>query len=68
MENYYFDNISLLKDQSQLEGGKMVGYVLTGSSAVKAVPAVNLAKKHLYFPIPQTELNTNPICGQNPGW
>lgn len=67
-ENYYFDNISLLKDQSQLEGGKMVGYVLTGSSAVKAVPAVNLAKKHLYFPIPQTELNTNPICGQNLGW
>lgn len=67
-KQYYLDCISALKDMTVLENGKTVGYASTGNTAVKATPAINLAEKHLYFPIPQTELNTNPICGQNPGW
>lgn len=67
-KKYYFDQINLLKDQSLTENGKKIGYSLTDNSSVKAMSAVNMEEKHLYFPIPQTELNTNPVCGQNIGW
>ena len=56
--------IRMLADQSFDEGSK-IGYELDN---VKAVPALNLAEKHLYLPIPQAELNTNPTCGQNENW
>lgn len=65
-KQFYMDRVNLLKDQSLLpETNVTVGYPL---NQVKALPAINLAEKHLYFPIPQSELNTNPICGQNAGW
>lgn len=62
----FFENqINILKDQSLNEQNKMIGYELT---SVKAVPAINFAPKHIYYPIPQVELNTNPICGQTENW
>lgn len=64
-KDYFFERIRLLKDQSKDENGKVIGYALT---SIQAVPAINLEEKHLYLPIPQAELNTNPICGQNKNW
>lgn len=63
--DFFKSQISILKDQSLNEQNKMIGYEL---SSVKAVPAVNFAPKHIYYPIPQVELNTNPICGQTDNW
>jgi hypothetical protein len=31
-------------------------------------PAANIAEKHLYYPIPPTEIATNAAIVQNPGW
>lgn len=64
-KEYFFSRIQLLKEQANDENGSKIGYDL---SNVKAVPAINLAEKHLYLPIPQAELNTNPTCGQNETW
>lgn len=64
-KQYYMDRIRMLGDQSSYEDGTKIGYDLT---SVKAVPAINVAEKHLYLPIPQAELNTNPTCGQNENW
>lgn len=64
-KQYYMDRIRMLGDQSSYEDGTKIGYDLT---SVKAVPAINMAEKHLYLPIPQAELNTNPTCGQNEKW
>lgn len=64
-KQYYLDRIRMLKDQSIDEHGSTIGYSL---SSVKAVPGINIADKHLYLPIPQAELNTNPTCGQNENW
>lgn len=65
MEQLFRNQINILKDQSLNEQNKMIGYELT---SVKAVPAINFAPKHIYYPIPQVELNTNPICGQTENW
>jgi len=64
-KQYFFERINLLKDQSMDSKNKKIGYDLT---SVKALPAINLAEKHIYYPIPQAELNTNPTCGQNVNW
>lgn len=64
-KDYFFSRIRLLKEQVTDENGSRIGYDLTN---VKAVPAINLEEKHLYLPIPQAELNTNPTCGQNENW
>lgn len=45
-----------------------------GASAAAAVqncylfPAVNITTKHLYYPIPPSEMSTNGLMVQNPGW
>jgi hypothetical protein len=31
-------------------------------------PALNISTKHLYYPIPATEIATNSAITQNPGW
>jgi len=31
-------------------------------------PAVNITSKHLYYPIPPSEIATNALIKQNPGW
>lgn len=62
---YFKSQLNILKDQSLNEKNKKIGYDLDN---VKAVPAVNYADKHIYFPIPQSELNVNIICGQTVGW
>ncbi|MBB4043645.1 RagB/SusD family nutrient uptake outer membrane protein [Bacteroides reticulotermitis] len=64
-KQYYIDRIRLLSEQAKDENGSQIGYDVT---SVKAVPGLNVVEKHLYFPIPQAELNTNPTCGQNPNW
>lgn len=65
--DFFFQRINDLKSQDIYTDGKkrIIGYPLDD---VAAVPAVNIAQKHIYLPIPQCELNTNTICGQNAGW
>lgn len=64
-EEFFFDRIAMLADPNEVEKFGVVGYDLDD---VRAVPALNIAPKHLYLPIPQTELNTNTICKQNVRW
>lgn len=62
---YFESQLSILKDQSLNDKNKKIDYDLDN---VKAVPALNYARKHIYFPIPQAELNVNTICGQTDLW
>lgn len=66
-KDFFFRHVSDLKSQDMYPDGKkrIVGYPLDD---IAAVPAINIADKHIYLPIPQCELNTNTICGQNTGW
>ncbi len=66
-KDFFFERIALLKSQefNNPADKRPIGYSLDD---VKAVPAINIAPKHIYLPIPQNELNTNTICGQNTGW
>lgn len=63
--DYFKKQLAILKDQSLNDKNKKIGYDLDN---VKAVPAINFAEKHIYFPIPQAELNVNTICGQTDKW
>lgn len=63
--DYFEHQLDILKDQSLNEKNKKIGYDLDN---VKAVPAMNFAPKHIYFPIPQAELNVNTLCGQTDKW
>lgn len=74
-KDYFEKRIKMLADQNIVtDGGKYdgdkIGYDLTsgGGTNIKAQPAIELQPKHIYFPIPEAELNTNTICGQNEGW
>ena len=66
-KDFFFQRIAELKSQDVYDDGKkrIIGYPLDN---VASVPAVNISAKHIYLPIPQCELNTNTICGQNTGW
>lgn len=66
-EDFFFNQIKqLISTEIYNDGAKKnIGY---GLDDVQAVPAINIAEKHIYLPIPQCELNTNTICGQNKGW
>lgn len=65
-EDYFYNSIRQLSDQSNdPDTGKKIGYDL---GTYKSVAGENLEKKHIYFPIPQAELSTNPTCGQNENW
>ena len=72
-KDYFEKRIKMLADQNIIVGGEYdgdkIGYDLVsgGGTNIKAQPAIELQPKHIYFPIPETELNTNPICGQNEG-
>lgn len=63
--DYFKQHLDILKDQSLNDKNKKIGYDLDN---VKAVPAINFAPKHIYFPIPQAELNVNTLCGQTDKW
>lgn len=63
--DYFKRQLDILKDQSLNTLNNKIGYDLDN---VKAVPALNYSSKHIYFPIPQAELNVNTICGQTANW
>lgn len=77
-KDYFMKRIRMLADQNTVADESkydkdMVGYpvAVSGEYAgtnIKAQPGIQLEDKHIYFPIPEAELNTNPICGQNEGW
>lgn len=64
-EDFFFDRIAMLANPNEGEDRQVIGYDLDD---VRAVPALNIAPKHLYLPIPQSELSTNTICKQNERW
>lgn len=66
-EQFYFDRIRLLGDESPLavNSTATVGYE---RADVRSVPAYNIAARHLWLPIPQCELSTNTACRQNDRW
>ncbi|MFT3855918.1 MAG: RagB/SusD family nutrient uptake outer membrane protein [Ilumatobacteraceae bacterium] len=37
-------------------------------SSLQTVGKTNVAAKHYLYPIPQTEIDNNPLATQNPGW
>lgn len=63
----FFNRIRMLKDQDLNNSAdkKPIGY---GLDNIHSIAAQQVADKHIYLPIPQCELNTNTICGQNEGW
>lgn len=65
-EDYFIRRVKLLADtDNKDENGKEIGYMPDNN---KSIPGRYIVKKHIYFPIPQAELNTNPTCGQNENW
>ena len=62
---YFQKQLNILKDQSLNDVNKKIGYDLDN---VKATPALNFSLKHIYFPIPQAELNVNTLCKQTELW
>ncbi len=76
-KDYFEKRIRMLADQNIVIGGpydgEMIGYPLVvsgqyGGTNIKAQPAIELQPKHIYFPIPESELNINTACSQNEGW
>lgn len=63
--DYFASQIAVLADQSLTDKNKKTGYDL---ESIKALPAINFSPKHIYFPIPQAELNVNTVCTQNVNW
>lgn len=65
-DDYFIRRVKMLSDtESKDENGKEIGY---RPNKNKSIPGRNIVRKHIYFPIPQAELNTNPTCGQNENW
>lgn len=67
-KDFFYNRIKLLVSTDVYANGDkhIIGYPLDD---VASVPARNIdTSKHIYLPIPQCELNTNTICGQNEGW
>lgn len=66
-KEFFMERIRLLISEDEYPNSQkhIIGY---DRDDVAAVPAINLEDKHIYLPIPQCELNTNTICGQNAGW
>lgn len=63
--DYFATQIAILADQSLNAQNKKTGYDL---ESIKALPAINFLPRHIYFPIPQAELNVNTACTQNVNW
>lgn len=66
-KEFFFNRIKLLSSTDIYANGNkhIIGYT---PDDVASVPARKIMDKHIYLPIPQCELNTNTICGQNEGW
>ncbi len=65
-EDYFIRRVKLTADtDNKDQNGKDIGYMPDDN---KSIPGRNIQKKHIYFPVPQAELNTNPACGQNQNW
>lgn len=64
-KEYFKSQLEILSSQLLNANNKQIGYDL---ESIKALPPQNFAEKHIYFPIPQVELNVNTSCEQAPGW
>lgn len=63
--DYFASQLAILADQGLDSQNRRTGYEL---ESVKALPALNFQPRHIYFPIPQAELNVNRACTQTAGW
>ena len=66
--DFFFTRIRMLQDQSLYISNQSSSTIGYPTDNVRSVPARNLSERHIYLPIPQSELNVNTICGQNEGW
>ena len=64
-KEYFKSQLQILSSQLLNDNNKQIGYDL---ESIKALPPQNFADKHIYFPIPQVELNVNTKCEQTEGW
>lgn len=62
---YFKQQLETLRSTETNDKNKPLGYELDN---VRSLPAQNFTEKHIYFPIPQAELNVNTICDQTNGW
>ena len=63
--DYFKQQLEVLRSTETNDKNKILGYELDN---VRSLPAQNFAEKHIYFPIPQSELNVNTLCEQAQGW
>lgn len=63
--DYFKSQLEILSSQLLNANNKQIGYDL---ESIKALPPQNFVEKHIYFPIPQVELNVNTSCEQTKGW
>jgi hypothetical protein len=63
--DYFKQQLETLRSTEMNDKNKPLGYDLDN---VRSLPAQNFAEKHIYFPIPQSELNVNTHCEQTNGW
>lgn len=64
-KEYFESQLKILSSQLLNDKNKQIGYDL---ESIKSLPPQNFAEKHIYFPIPQAELNVNTLCKQTEGW
>jgi hypothetical protein len=63
--DYFKKQLETLRSTEMNDKNKVLGYDIEN---VRSLPAYNFAEKHIYFPIPQSELNVNTKCEQTQGW
>lgn len=63
--DYFKKQLEVLRSTEMNDKNKVLGYELDN---VRSLPPQNFAEKHIYFPIPQSELNVNTLCEQTKGW
>lgn len=70
-EEYFMQQVQSMGREEEItdkDGRKYIVGYQQNSVNYKWLAGQNVAARHVYFPIPQSELNTNPTCGQNIRW